>query len=100
MRILVCVKQVPRLDQVRFQPGINRIVREGVDVTTNPLDIAALEHAWALRTACGAEVVAVTMGPPAGSNPVRVIAVGRAQDQLVRVDGKWLIKVRNVAPQE
>lgn len=42
----------------------------------------------------------ITMGPPAGSNPVRVIAVGRAQDQLVRVDGKWLIKVRNVAPQE
>jgi uncharacterized protein (TIGR02246 family) len=31
--------------------------------------------------------------------PVRVAAVGRGVDQLVRVDGQWLIKNRNVAPQ-
>lgn len=41
----------------------------------------------------------VTMFPPAGAaNPARVGAVGRAEDQLVRVDGQWLIKARNVAP--
>jgi uncharacterized protein (TIGR02246 family) len=42
----------------------------------------------------------VTMFPPSGQNPVRVGAVGRAEDKLVRVDGRWLIKVRNVAPQD
>jgi len=31
--------------------------------------------------------------------PVRVAAVGRGVDQLVRVNGQWLIKNRNVAPQ-
>jgi hypothetical protein len=30
----------------------------------------------------------------------RVAAVGRSIDELVRVDGKWLIKSRDVAPQD
>jgi len=43
----------------------------------------------------------ITMFPGSGAEtPSRVGAVGRAEDQLVRVDGKWLIKVRNVAPQD
>ena len=32
--------------------------------------------------------------------PPRVAAVGRGVDELVRVDGKWLIKFRDVAPQD
>lgn len=43
----------------------------------------------------------ITMFPPAGAqDPARVGAVGRAEDQLVRVDGQWLIRARNVAPQD
>lgn len=39
----------------------------------------------------------ITMFPAQGSdNPARVGFVGIAEDQLVRVDGKWLFKVRNV----
>lgn len=39
----------------------------------------------------------ITIFPAAGTqNPVRLGAAGRAEDQLVRVNGKWLIKVRNV----
>lgn len=39
----------------------------------------------------------ITIFPAAGQeNPVRLGAAGRAEDQLVRVDGKWLIKARNV----
>ena len=30
--------------------------------------------------------------------PLRVLAVGRSVDELVRLNGKWLIKSRNVAP--
>jgi hypothetical protein len=32
--------------------------------------------------------------------PLRVAAVGRSVDELVRLDGKWLIKSRNVTPQD
>lgn len=34
-----------------------------------------------------------------GTTP-RVAAAGRGVDELVRVDGEWLIKSRNVAPQD
>jgi uncharacterized protein (TIGR02246 family) len=39
----------------------------------------------------------ITMFPASGrENPARVGGVGRAEDKLVKIDGKWLIKVRNV----
>jgi uncharacterized protein (TIGR02246 family) len=38
-------------------------------------------------------------GAAGESNPLRVAAVGRSVDELVRLNGKWLIKSRNVAPQ-
>jgi electron transfer flavoprotein alpha subunit len=63
VKIVVCLKQVPRLDQVRFDKR-NRLVREDVEAMTNPLDLRALGQALALREAAGGEVVAVTMGPP------------------------------------
>lgn len=63
MKILVCLKQVPRLDRVRFDRA-NRIVREDVPNLCNPLDVQALGHALSTRTGAG-EAVAVTMGPPA-----------------------------------
>lgn len=62
MRIIVCLKQVPRLDQVRFDRA-NRIVREDVDTMINPLDLRALGQALA-RPPDGREVIALTMGPP------------------------------------
>lgn len=84
MKILVCVKQVPRLDQVRFQPGINRIVREGVESLINPLDRAALGHASALRGHDGGQVVAVTMGPP-GARAVLAEALRWGADRAVHL---------------
>ena len=34
------------------------------------------------------------------ATPLRVAAVGRGTDELVRVDGQWLIESRNVTPQD
>ena len=43
----------------------------------------------------------ITMFGAAGQGtPARVAAVGRSIDELERVNGQWLIKLRNVAPQE
>jgi uncharacterized protein (TIGR02246 family) len=41
-------------------------------------------------------ITAVAAGGP--NTPLRVAAVGRSIDDLVRVNGQWLIKTRNVAP--
>ena len=43
----------------------------------------------------------MTVFGQAGPNvPVRVAAAGREVDELVRVDGQWLIKTRDVAPKD
>ncbi|HET9078161.1 MAG TPA: hypothetical protein VFN68_14585 [Acidimicrobiales bacterium] len=64
MKILVAVKVVPAPGAVRFQEGLNRIVREGVPSLVNPLDRLALDLALAGRARSGGQVVALTMGPP------------------------------------
>lgn len=38
-------------------------------------------------------------GPAKPGEPVRIAAAGYGIDELVRVNGKWLIKLRDVAPQ-
>jgi electron transfer flavoprotein alpha/beta subunit len=65
MRIVVCVKWVPVLGALRFDPATRRLVREGVPGEVSAFDVRALVAATALRAAHGGEVVAVTMGPPA-----------------------------------
>ena len=37
-------------------------------------------------------------GAQGQTTPVRVAAAGRSVDQLVRVNGQWLIQSRDVAP--
>ena len=37
-------------------------------------------------------------GAAGQNNPARIAAAGRSIDELVRVNGKWLIQSRNVAP--
>jgi uncharacterized protein (TIGR02246 family) len=47
------------------------------------------------------EAYYITAMPAGGQNtPLRVVAVGRSIDDLVRVNGQWLIQSRNVAPQD
>lgn len=65
MRVVVCVKHVPIMSQLRFDPETKRLVREGVRGEPSAFDVRALIAALALRTQHGGEVVALTMGPPA-----------------------------------
>ena len=39
-------------------------------------------------------------GPAKRGEPVRIAAVGRGVDHLVKVKGKWLIQIRDVAPKD
>jgi uncharacterized protein (TIGR02246 family) len=42
----------------------------------------------------------LTMAAATGDTPPSVVAVGVGVDELVRIDGEWLIRVRNVTPDE
>src|SRR6266581_4129571 len=51
MRIIVCVKWVPALGSLRFDPETRRLVREGVPGEVSSFDLRALGAAVALREA-------------------------------------------------
>ena len=64
MRIAVCIKQVPVVSAMQFDPDTKTLRRAGVPSEVSAFDIRALIKAVDLKTAHGGEVVAVTMGPP------------------------------------
>ncbi len=84
MRIVVCVKWVPVLGALKFDPDTKRLVREGVRGEVSGFDVRALLGALELRKANGGEVVALTMGPPsAREGLVECLALGA--DRAVHV---------------
>ena len=82
LRIVVCVKYVPVLNALRFDPETRRLVREGVPGEVSAFDLRALGCATALKAAHGAEVVVLTMGPPAARDG---LAVSRGDQALALV---------------
>jgi electron transfer flavoprotein alpha subunit len=77
MKIVVCVKYVPVLSALRFDPETKRLVREGVPGELSAFDARAVSAAAALRAAHGGEVVALTMGPPVAREAIaEALALG------------------------
>ena len=64
MKIIVCIKQVPGTSQVEIDPATGVLKRDGVPSKLNPYDLYALETALRFKHSLGAEVTALTMGPP------------------------------------
>ncbi len=64
MRIAVCIKQVPEVSEIRFDPARKTLIREGVTNLVNPFDRRAVTQAVALAREHGGEVLVLTMGPP------------------------------------
>ena len=84
MRILVPVKQVPDTRTVRMDEKTGTVIREGVAAIINPLDLYAIEAALLLKENCGAETVALSMGPPQAERALReALAMGMDRAVLV-----------------
>lgn len=64
MRIAICIKQVPGTTAVEVDPETGTLKRCGVESKLNPCDLYALEAALQLKEKYGAELTAITMGPP------------------------------------
>lgn len=79
MKIAVCVKQVPVVSMLRFDEKSRRVVREGVPNEVNPYDALGVTLAASLKAGLdgGAEIVALSMGPPqAGEALAYALALG------------------------
>jgi len=87
MRIAICVKQVPDTTKVEIDPETKTLRREGIESVINPLDVFAVEQALRIGEEQGAEVTAVTMGPPQAQEMLRgVLAYG--VDRAVLICGR------------
>jgi electron transfer flavoprotein alpha subunit len=77
VKIVCLVKQVPRPDSIEFDQETKQLRREGVPLLLNPFDAAAVAHAAAHE---GAEVIAMTMGPPQAQAALRTcLALGASR---------------------
>lgn len=65
MRIIVPIKQVPEIAEVKIDPETKTLVRAGVPSILNPFDEFAVEEAVRIKEKFGeGEVIVITMGPP------------------------------------
>ena len=78
-RIVVLVKLVPATERVKMDPKSGTMLRTGLEMVINPLDLYAVEEAVRIRELCeeDLQITALTMGPPAAADAVReAIAMG------------------------
>lgn len=80
MKIIVLIKQVPDMERVKFDRERGVIDRKSAGTEINPFDLNALEAAVQLKEQTGAEVVAVSMGPPTAEAALRE-AIARGADR-------------------
>src|SRR5439155_20344161 len=77
MRIAVCIKQVPVVSAMAFDPETKTLKRAGVPTEVSSFDVRALLKAVELKTTHGGEVVVLTMGPPQARDAlVECLALG------------------------
>jgi electron transfer flavoprotein alpha subunit len=87
MKVVVCIKQVPFVDQLKFDAKAGRLIREGVDSEINPFDKRALAEAVNLKNQLGAETIVLTMGPPQAELALRE-ALAMGIDRAVHLLGR------------
>ena len=77
MKIVVCIKQVPDTAEVKLDPKIGTLIRDGVPSIINHDDKAGLETALQIREQVGGTVTVVCMGPPQADVALReALAMG------------------------
>ncbi|MCK5430698.1 MAG: electron transfer flavoprotein subunit beta/FixA family protein, partial [Anaerolineales bacterium] len=84
LHIVVCVKVVPKSEEIRVDRETHMLVREGVRSEINPPDMNALEMALDLKDRYGGRVSILSMGPPDFEPHLRVgLAMGANQIYLL-----------------
>ena len=77
LRIVVCVKQVPDVAEIRIDEITHTLIRSGVPSILNPFDEFAIEEALKVRERFGGDVTAISMGPPQAKEALyRCLAMG------------------------
>ena len=72
MKIIVPIKQVPEIAEVKIDPETKTLIRAGVPSILNPFDEFAVEEAVRIKEQFGeGEVIIITMGPPQAAEALK-----------------------------
>lgn len=89
MNIVVCVKQVPDLNQIRIKGDTGEPVINGVPYRLSEFDKNALEAAITLKEKHGGKVTAVSIGTPKIKETIKESLAMGADEALLVVDESW-----------
>ncbi len=81
LKIVVCVKVVPKPEEVQVDTETRRLDRAGARSEINPPDMNALEMALVLKDRYGARVDIISMGPPFFT-PLLQVALAMGADHI------------------
>ncbi|MFQ6059958.1 MAG: electron transfer flavoprotein subunit beta/FixA family protein [Thermoplasmata archaeon] len=89
LKIVVCIKQVPKGEHLEIDPVTKTLRREGVESEINPADRNAIEMALQLRDEHGGQIIALSMGPPSFLRSLES-AIGMGVDRGLLLSDKAL----------
>ena len=87
MNTIVCIKQVPDVKEVKWDPDTGSLIRKGIPSIINPNDRNAIEAGLRLREKHGGQVTILSMGPSQVEEALRE-ALAMGADRAVQVTGK------------
>ncbi len=86
LKIAVCIKQIPLVEEANFDAATRTIKRDGPNVTS-AFDLRAISLAVELKNRHGAETTVVTMGPPQARDALRD-ALAMGMDRAVHLEDR------------
>lgn len=87
MNIIVCIKQVPDVKEVKWDPDTGNLIRAGLPSIINPNDRHAIEAALNLAEAHGGRVTVLSMGPPQVEEALRD-ALGMGAHEAIQLSDR------------
>jgi len=86
LKIAVCIKQIPLIEEANFDATTRTIKRDGPNVISS-FDLRAISLAVELKNHHGAETTVVTMGPPQARDAL-VDALAMGMDRAVHLEDR------------
>ncbi len=86
LRMVVCMKVVPKPEEIRVDPESHRLMREGARSEFNPPDMNALELALSIKDKTEGHISVLSMGPPFVADYLRIGLAMGADDATLLTD--------------
>jgi len=87
MNIVVCIKQVPNVKEVKWDPETGSLIRKGIPSIINPNDRNAIEAGLRVKEKHGGEVIILSMGPSQVEEALRE-ALAMGADKVIQLTDK------------